>query len=80
MTMSLVGHGVGPDAHGGRVGATAGKNKRKKSTQGMSKKKHCKSTLDITMESMALSNMITPAAEAKLDESNEMLIKDFTLA
>jgi len=79
MTRSLVSYGVGPDAHGGRVGATAGKSKRKKSTQGLAKK-HCKSTLDITMESMALSNMITPAAEAKLDESNEMLIKDFTLA
>ena len=28
----------------------------------------------------AMSNMITPAAQGKLDESNDMLIKDFTLA
>ena len=33
------------------------------------------------MESMAaMSNIITPAADAGLDESNDMLIKDFTLA
>lgn len=33
------------------------------------------------MDSLAArSNMITPAAEASLDESNDVLIKDFTLA
>ena len=64
----------------GRVGTSNKSSKREKSQQAMFNK-HSKSSLNITMESMvAMSNMITPAAEAKLDESNEMLIKDFTLA
>ena len=71
MTMSLVGVNQ-PDS---RLGTTAIKTyKRKKSTHVMTKK-HCKSSLNITMDSMAaMSNIITPAAEARLDESNEMLI------
>ena len=75
--MSLVGV-TRPESTTGRTGSK--NHKRKKSTHLLSKK-HCKSSLDITMDSMAArSNMITPAAEEKLDESNEMLIKDFTLA
>ena len=60
--MSLVGV-TQPDSK--RDATTVGKkHKRKKSTQLMSKK-HCKSSLDITMDSLAArSNMITPAAEA----------------
>lgn len=71
MTMSLVNQGLA--SVDGKAGKTAGKSKRKKSTNAASKK-HYKSNLDITMESMALSNIINPAVEAKLDESNELLI------
>ena len=68
-------------ASSGRVGTGDKNYKRKKSQQLGQSKKHSKSSLNITMESMAaMSNIITPAAGAGLDESNDMLIKDFTLA
>ena len=78
--MSLAGMATSAEVVGvasGRVGTANKSANRDKSMFN----KHSKSSLNITMDSMvAMSNMITPAAEINLDESNETLIKDFTLA
>ena len=70
--MSLVGISI-PDSHLGKTGL----KDRKKSTNII---KYNKSSLDITLDSFAHSNIVTPEMAGRLDESGtDMLINEFNI-